>query len=141
MIERHHDWRERLGRAIEEAKDRTFEWGTFDCALHACNCLEAITGVDPAAKHRGTYSDAAGAAAIHGESLADFAAQICAELDWPEVPPTMAQRGDVVYVDNGTPHGALGVVSLDGRFASCASDKGLVLVRIHRWKRAWKVGR
>ncbi len=141
MIERHHDWRERLGRAITEASTRQFKWGTFDCALHVCDCVQAIAGVDPAEKHRGKYSDAAGAAAIHGDDLAEFAARICEDLEWPEIPPTMAQRGDIVHVDNGTPHGALGIVALDGRFASCASDKGLVLVRIHRWKRAWKVAR
>ena len=51
-----------------------------------------------------------------------------------------ARRGDLLFIDNDTPQGAIGVVGLDGRFASCASGKGLVLVRLHRWKRAWNVG-
>lgn len=141
MIQRHHDWRERLGRAIAEASSRQFEWGRFDCALHVCDCVKAITGVDPAETFRGTYSDEAGAAAVHGDSLQEFVAKIAKQLELPEISPTMAQRGDVVHVDNGTTQGALGIVGLDARFAVCASDKGLVMVRLHRWKRAWKVGR
>lgn len=141
MIERHHDWRERLGRAIEQANTRSFEWGTFDCALHVCDCVKEITGIDLAEKHRGTYSDAAGAELIHGDSFQEFVAKLAAEFELPEVPPTMARRGDIVYVDNGTPQGSLGIVSLDGRFAACASDQGVVLARMHRWKRAWRVGR
>jgi hypothetical protein len=129
---------------IESAAELSFEWGRFDCALHVCNCIRAIVGVDPAAEYRGKYSDEAGAATIFGgnsgASFEQFIATMCAALDFPEVPVTFARRGDVVFIDNGTPQGAIGVISTDGRFASCASDKGLVLVRIHRWKRAWTIG-
>jgi len=134
------DWPERLHRMIESAVELSFEWGRFDCALHVCNCIRALIDVDPGAEYRGKYSDESGAAAIYGSSFEQFIAAICLNLGFPEVPVTFARRGDVVFLDNGTPHGAIGVVSLDGRFASCASDKGLVLVRMHRWKRAWQIG-
>lgn len=139
-LTRFHDWPERLHRMIESAGELSFEWGKFDCALHVCNCIRALVDVDPAIEYRGKYSDEAGAAQIYGESFEQFIAKSCASLGFTEVPVTFARRGDVVFIDNATPQGAIGVVSSDGRFASCASEKGLVQVRIHRWKRAWNVG-
>lgn len=138
-LTRRHDWHFRLAQILESAAELSFEWGTFDCALHAANCVRAATGVDLAAPYRGTYSDEAGAAKIYGESLETFVANLAVSSGMPEVPVTFARRGDMVFVDNGTAQGAIGIVSLDARFASCASD-GLVLVRSHRWKRAWRVG-
>jgi hypothetical protein len=137
-----HDWPRRLAQILDSTRQLPFEWGKLDCALHVCNCIKAMTGeqIDPGAAHRGQYADEAGAVARFGGDLAAFAATTAAALGFAEVPITMAQRGDVVFVDNGTAHGALGVVSLDGRFASCMSDKGIVNVRIARWKRAWHVG-
>jgi hypothetical protein len=125
---------------IESGDELDFEWGVFDCALHVCNCIKAVTDQDPAASYRRTYSDAAGAAAIYGSSFEDFIAGMASSLGMPEVPVSFARRGDVVYVDNDTPLGAIGVVSLDGRYASCASARGTVLVAIWKWKRAWQVG-
>lgn len=139
-LKRVPDWRFRLGQIIESAQELEFEWGVFDCLLHVSNCIRAITGEDPAAQYRGTYSDEAGAAAIYGASLQDFVANTAAALECPEVIPTFARRGDVVLLDNKTPQGAIGVVSLDARYASCVSDKGTILVAQHRWKRAWNIG-
>ena len=139
-LKRVPDWRFRLGQIIESARELQFDWGTFDCALHVSNCVRAITGTDPAANYRGTYSDEQGAAQIYGTSLESFVASFAASLGMPEVPVTLARRGDVVFLDNDTAQGAIGVISLDARFASCAGGKGLVLLRIDRWKRAWQVG-
>jgi len=139
-LKRCHDWRERLDRMIDSAREVPFEWGRFDCALHVANCVRAITGcADPAAAYRGKYSDEAGAAAVYGASLEAFIAAQAAALGLSEVTPTCAQRGDVVFVDNGTPQGAVGVVSCDARFASCASDRGMALLPVSRWRRAWRV--
>jgi len=125
---------------IESARELQFQWGEFDCALHVANCVRAITGCeDPAAAYRRKYSDEAGAAAIYGPSLEDFMAAQCAQLGLEEVPVALAQRGDVVLIDNGTAEGAAGIVSLDGRFATCAAQNGMALVRLDRWKRAWKI--
>lgn len=126
---------------IESSRVLKFQWGVFDCALHVCNCLNAETGTDPGAAYRGKYSDEAGAAAIYGSSLEVFVAGICESLRMTEVHPNHARRGDVVFLDNDTDQGAIGVISLDARLVSCASDEGLALVPIGRWKRAWMVGR
>lgn len=139
-LQRVPDWRLRLGQIIESATQLKFEWGVFDCALHVCNCIRATTGVDPAANYRGKYNDEAGAAAIYGASLETFVAQTAAQLGCVEVPVTFGRPGDLVFFDNGTPQGAIGIVSNDGRFATCAADKGIALARLHRWKRAWQIG-
>jgi hypothetical protein len=141
-LQRVPDWPERLHRMIESAAELQFEFGSFDCCLHVCNCIRTMTvgAPDLGAPYRGKYSDEAGAALIVGTNLETFIANLAQAWGCPEVPVTFARRGDVVFVDNRTPQGAIGVVSTDGRFASCASDKGLVMVRIHRWKRAWKIG-
>jgi hypothetical protein len=125
---------------LESEQQLRFEWGVFDCALHVCNDIKAITGVDPAAAYRGTYSDQAGAAAIYGSNFQQFIEATCSALGMPEVPVTFARRGDVVFIDNDTEQGAIAIVSLDGRYASCASDQGMALVPMARWKRAWQVG-
>ena len=138
-LQRLHDWPVRLDRIITSARDVPFKWGEFDCALFVCACIKAMTDVDPGAKYLRTYSDEPGAIRIYGGDLAAFTANIAAELGMPEVGVTFARRGDVVFLDNGTEHGCIGIVGLDGRFAACASD-GIVLVRMHRWKRCWMVG-
>lgn len=49
-------WDIRLYDVFERAKDEHFRWGVFDCFTFAADCVRAITGVDPMAKLRGTYS-------------------------------------------------------------------------------------
>jgi hypothetical protein len=141
-LKRLPDWRSRLGRIIDSAREVPFQWGVFDCALHVSNCIRAITGAsDPAASFRGKYSDEAGAAAIYGSSFEQFIAAQAQSLGLEEIAPvTLARRGDVVFVDNATPQGCVGVVSLDARYVSCAGEKGIVFVSIDRWRRAWRVG-
>jgi len=139
---RHWDWRERLERMVESARHVPFQWGTFDCALHAANCIRAITAnnYDFAAGFRGTYSTEAGAAAIYGSSLLTFVSTLLSAQGCTEVPTTLARRGDVVWINNGTSQGAIGIVCSDGRFASCVTDSGLLLVRRRYWSSAWWVG-
>lgn len=42
-----------------------FAWGTHDCIIATCDHVRRVTGIDPAAPWRGTYSDEAGARAIY----------------------------------------------------------------------------
>jgi uncharacterized protein DUF6950 len=147
-------WQRQLAILIQTAESFTFAWGQYDCALFAARAVREITGLDIGAPYAGTYSDEAGAIAIFTKgytgpaslALGAFAASLAAANNMPEViPVTFARRGDVVWVDNSTPenpstYGALGVVSLDGRYAACMSDKGVKRVHMQRWKRAWRVG-
>jgi hypothetical protein len=134
-------WERALAAWMQSAVTRKFEWGTFDCALAACDAVNAITGVDPAAKFRGKYSTEAEALFLLGpEGLGAFAAAIAKQFGMAEAPPTFAHRGDIVLVDNGLPGHALGIVDLSGRFAWCVCARGLMRMPMERWLKAWRVG-
>jgi cell wall-associated NlpC family hydrolase len=139
-LKRSQNWPRKLAQLIGSAREVPFQWGQFDCALFCCHWVRELTGVDPGAAYRGKYSTEAEAQAIFGADLGVFAASIVLPLGAVEVHPNFARRGDIVFVNNGTSYGALGVVSLDGRHASCVSSNGVVNVHMHRWKRAWQVG-
>jgi len=64
MNARVRDWQSRLQACRAERCERPFAWGALDCALWGADCVHAVTGTDPAADLRGTYSDAAGAARV-----------------------------------------------------------------------------
>jgi hypothetical protein len=143
-----NNWPLKLHEFIVAMRDEKFSWGVRDCGQFAGSWILAATGIDVAAAYRGKYHDEAGAEALFLNrhlDLGSFAAAIALENGMPEVAPvTCAQRGDVVWVDNSTLlnpslYGALGVVSLDGRYAVCMSDKGVKRVHMQRWKRAWRV--
>ena len=55
-MQRLPNWQRRLANTISTAHEVPFEWGKWDCALAACRLIHSITGVDPAEKYRGTYS-------------------------------------------------------------------------------------
>jgi len=146
---RHSNWATRLHLLIESSKDVTFDWGKYNCGLFVARWIREATGVDVGAPYVGKATDKASAEAIFLNGFPDlgsFAASIAEAHGMTEVLPiTYAQRGDVVWLDNSTPanpskYGALGIVSLDGRYAVCMSEKGTKRVHMQRWKRAWRVG-
>jgi len=129
-MKRHSNWATRLHLLIESSKDVTFDWGKYNCGLFVARWIREATGVDLGTPYVGKATDEASAEA---NGMLEIS------------PITYAQRGDVVWLDNSTPanpskYGALGIVSLDGRYAVCMSEKGTVRVHLKRWKRAWRVG-
>ncbi len=141
-LQRHPHWPRKLAGRITSARQIEFAWGTFDCAMWVCDWIRDVTEgrVDPGANYRGKYSTEAQAQAIFGSDLGSFAASVASAIGVVEVQPRYARRGDIVFVDNRTPYGALGVVNLDGRFAACVSQNGVIPVHMHHWKRAWQLG-
>lgn len=102
---RRADWRSRLVAAIEAHRHQPFAWGSNDCALFVADCIEAMTGADPAGAVRGRYDTEEGARAVLvALGHADVAALAAAAL--PEIPPGRARMGDVAIVE------AAGQVSL-----------------------------
>lgn len=145
LLQRKPKWERTLAGRIASARELTFAWGSFDCAMWVSDWIRDATGVDPAASYRGKYSTEAEAEAIFGQDLGAFAATIASAIGAAEVHPNYARRGDVVFLDNSTPgnpsaYGALGLVDLDARFAICVSQQGVVRVHRKRWKRAWQIG-
>lgn len=136
------NWEYLLAGEIARSLKRRFDWGIFDCALAAANFVYAQTGVDPGSAYRGKYSTEAEATAITGGDFAAFAAQVAEAAGMEEIPRLHARRGDLLLVDNGTAHRpsvALAIVDLSGQFALCAGPRALMRVKMHRWKRAWRV--
>jgi len=142
-MQRFPDWPRRLHLLVESSKAVTFDWGRYNCGLFVARWIRECTGVDLSAPYVGKCSDEASAEALFlngHQDLGSFAAAIAAANGMPEVAPTLARRGDVVWVDNLTTYGALGVVNLDARFAVCMSEQGTKRVHLQRWRRAWRVG-
>ena len=136
-MSRFPNWRMPLAELFRQAQTRTFAWGSFDCALFACDCVRAQTGKDPASGFRASYSTEAEAKALG--SLSTIAETVAAKFGLAEIAPSHAGRGDVVLIHNQTDQGALAVVDFSGAYAVCPGLRGLIRVRRHRWQRAWRV--
>jgi hypothetical protein len=88
------DWAERLQTVISEAKKKKFEYGSFDCALFAASCVEAVTGIDYAAELRG-YDSKVAACRIIAE-FGSLETMITSILGKEPVHPAVAGRLAVV---------------------------------------------
>lgn len=134
MTGRYEDWPKRLEAAIEAARVRRFSWGQHDCMLFAASVVQALTGRDVAAQHRGQYKGSQTAAAYtarHG----GMATMVTKVLGDP-VRPIQARRGDVVMrCDERGP--ALGVCV--GAQAAFAGLRGLILRPLDECIQAWPV--
>lgn len=157
-MKRVEDWPARLDEAIRVAFWRPFSWGGHDCALFACDAIEAMTGVDPAASFRGQYKSKRGAYAalkrFSDGGLEEAAEKMAGELGAPEIGPAFAGRGDVALLPVEMPDGpsaegfgpqagkvsdALGIVGPDGRHVLVAAPEGLAKLPVALVKRAWRV--
>lgn len=58
------DWQSRLQACIAARRRLAFAWGEHDCCLFAADCVQAMTGADPAAAYRGRYDSELGAARL-----------------------------------------------------------------------------
>ncbi len=144
MMLRAHDWPTRLLNQVEQARRTPFAWGVADCCLFACDCVQAMTGVDPAAWFRGRYRTRGGAMralrAYAGGGLEATAQSIATDLGMPELPPALAQRGDVVLLsvpDCQPENLALGIC-LGGHHAA-QGPQGVSAIPLAQAVRAWRV--
>jgi hypothetical protein len=127
------EWQSALAELIGARMSMPFAWGEHDCCLFAADCVKAITGHDPAADARGSYSDERGAVRVLSKmgGLEQIAATRCGD----EVPPAMARIGDVVLgmVDRE----CLGVCT--GETWHVPSAGGLVARSMSEALKAWRV--
>ena len=81
MAGRLPDWHRRLTEYLVQRASTPFCWGQNDCACFASGAVEAMTGVDPMAKLRGSYSTKRGAAgAIRRAGFDDLASAVAARF-------------------------------------------------------------
>ena len=140
------DWETRFADFIHSRLRTPFRWGGQDCALFACDGVEAITGDDLAAEWRGNYSDAKSALAAMknyaGGGIEELAEKKATEHGLAEVHLNLAGRGDLVLIRQDAEEEnrlALGIISLDGRRAACAGGDGVHFVDREAWVKAWKI--
>lgn len=139
MIERREDWEIRLHGALMAARGEAFAWGDHDCCLMAADIVDAMCGSEIAARWRGRYRTARGAARLlHRRGGIDAE---MARLGLVERPCLLAQRGDVLSLpvvpelaETGL---VLGICLADGIVG--AGPSGWWLVPLTSAERAWHV--
>lgn len=136
MTTRVRDWQSRLQACLAERWALPFAWGSQDCVMTAADCVLAVTGVDPAAAERGTYSTAKAAARVLKArgGLEAIAAAALGE----EIAPLMARPGDIGLLSNsGQP--CLAVCS--GSTWLAPGPNGIAAFDISTAVKAWRVER
>jgi hypothetical protein len=146
----HTHWQELLHGYFLRRQNETFQWGTMDCCLFACDAVRELTDVDLATDFRGQYDSLLSAVRVMkkfvGEEASDqdvhlvelVAEKIAAIQCIEEVPVLMAQRGDVLLLDSPLGKG-LGILGLRGTHAHCAGPDGVVDVPLQECLRAWRI--
>lgn len=122
-----------------------------DCSMFACSCIQAITGIDVGALFRDRYRSEKGAFLVckrfGGAGLEAAVEKVTADNRWEEVPPLMAQRGDVILIRGSQASSTgetdvLGIVDLNGIevvYTDEAIPIGLNRIRIDKSMRAWRI--
>lgn len=129
------NWEKYLDQHIEEWRNKSFEWGKYDCALFCLYAEKAICGSSRFDDFIGQYKSAAGSVKalikFGGGNLADTVAQRLEECDI-----LTARRGDVALIN--TPEGdALSVVI--GEKVAAMGHNGLIFLPIDAAKKCWRV--
>lgn len=136
MTARFKDWEPRLVEYLASVAAVSFNAGTHDCAQFTGGAIEAMTGVNPAAKWFAGYSSIkAGVAALKRAGFDDHIA-VAASL-YDEIPPAFAHKGDIGVVDGAEGLGALGIVQGEGVFV--LSPEGMAIVNRLQLNRAFRV--
>lgn len=121
------DWEPRIIALLEEASDRPFRLGEWDCALFAAAAVEALTGFDGGAAFRGRYRTPAGfLRALKREGFDDIFAPFDAALG-QRITPALLRRGDIV--SDGERLGVMwsrGPLFVGGEGSDVAHEIGLV---------------
>lgn len=92
------NWRTKLTAHVHAHLERNLEWGQHDCVLWAASCIEKVTGVDHAAKIKGTYSTPEGGyKAIVKAFGCHQITELCEKLLGSPIHIASAIPGDVVY--------------------------------------------
>lgn len=125
-----NDWQSRLAAVVLQAQREPFAWGTHDCARFAARCVQAVSGLAPALPVWTDERTAARALKLGGGLAALAAARLGAE-----VPPAVAQPGDVGLFDEG---GREALAVWGGAHWMAPAADGLAAVRADAVSRCWR---
>lgn len=136
---RFEDWPQRLDAVISAARNLTFSYGQFDCALFAADCAHAVTGIDYAAGLRGYDSKISAYRII--SKYGSLEAMVTAQVGREPVHPANAHRGDMVLASvelaPGESGEAIGVC--DGVRCWFPKDVGLRAFPRSAARLAWRI--
>jgi hypothetical protein len=138
-MKRLENWPTRLVKTIDAAASKPFVWGEHDCCLFACDCILAVTGVDPAAPFRGKYSSKTGAVKAlrdYAGNLEDVVEKITRDLRMDEILEARAGRGDLALLESEL--GEVLGIHYGGAIFSAAPD-GLARAPVYYARRHWAV--
>lgn len=131
---RFSDWRDRLHSQIDLARTREAQFGVHDCLQFPALCIEAITGVNPAAQF-GAYSTELGAAKL----MTEFGgvSGILTKAFGEPVAPNWARSGDVVTLTVlGLETGAM----CNGTtVVFCGKPRGVAFLTRELIEKAWRI--
>jgi hypothetical protein len=129
-------WEVLLAAAVDDARTRSFNWGTHDCATWAFDLRrDLLGGDDTAALWRGRYRTARGAARVMRRlGWASMPEAGVALLGMPLANVRLAQRGDLMLSPDATSFG----VCLGAQVAFLAPE-GLTLRALTSCVLAWRV--
>ena len=144
------NWPSLLEQELQARFARPFVWGENDCCIFAASLVEAMTGVDLAAKWRGRYTKALGAGRFLKKEggLEGLMQKLAAKHAMEALPSVLyARRGDVVLMDvpttvatNGESAGGPALGICVGARVAAAGENGVVFVPLEQARRAWRVG-
>jgi hypothetical protein len=128
-------WEVLLAATVDDARTRSFTWGTHDCATWAFDLRRDLTGGDDtAALWRGRYRTARGAPRVMRRlGWANMSEAGIALLGVPLVNVRLAQRGDLVL----SPYASSFGVCLGAQVAFLAPE-GLTLRALTSCALAWR---
>lgn len=131
-----HNWRTNLHAYLAENALRDFEPGVFDCSLFSADCVNAITGEDPAADYRGRYATVAqGLALLQADGYADHEAFVATHFT--ETSVLFARAGDLAVVEQ---RGLVGIGAVLGpTIAVVTLGRGIGHVPLSSARRAFLV--
>lgn len=110
-ITRLPDWRSRLTVHLQTVARNPFDYGQHDCALFTASCVEAMTGVDLAARYRGLYRSLKGGLKLLSSEGFNSPLAIV-QAHFAQVPTAFAQVGDIMVLHDEAGSAAYGVDAL-----------------------------
>lgn len=132
MTQRLANWEQALSDYLMAQRNKTFAYGSFDCAHFVAGAVEAMTGENPMAEIREYNSEISSLRVLKELGFDDLE-----QFTDSKFTPTsigFAQTGDIVLHN-----GSLGIVV--GAKAVFATEIGYTFVDRSEWLNAWEVGR
>ncbi len=124
----------RLALFTEERRKTPYAWGTNDCVTFSADAVWAITGEDPIADIRGTWSDEEGAQAVLEAQGGLIAA---CDARYERVDRNFAQRGDLCLIKDANGNPSLGVCI--GADAAAPGETEMLMTPVSKARLAWRV--